>query len=75
VPVVALLETIHPRDRFEEWGPWNNANSIVSKDLECVNCHSSDRKTFECAMQITSEDILEVVKEAVAVSATAGDAS
>ncbi len=61
VPVVAIFGTIHPLDSYKAWGPWGNNHTIVSKDMDCKNCHPSDCKTFDCMNLITANEVLNAV--------------
>lgn len=63
VPVVAIFGPAHPLDSFKEWGPWGENNIIVTKDLNCPNCHPSDCKTFRCLSGISVEDVLDAARQ------------
>lgn len=65
VPVVAIFGNIHPLDSYQEWGPWGEGHTIVTKDLDCVDCHPSDCKTFDCMEQITPEEVLKAVRKTI----------
>jgi ADP-heptose:LPS heptosyltransferase len=58
IPVVAIFGCINPLDNYKRWGPWGNGHIIVSKDLNCPDCHPSDCKTFDCMRLITPKEVL-----------------
>ena len=58
IPVVAIFGCINPLDNYRRWGPWGNGHIVVSKDLNCPDCHPSDCKTFDCMMLITPKEVL-----------------
>jgi ADP-heptose:LPS heptosyltransferase len=63
IPTVAIFGNIHPLDSYQKWGPWGNGHMIVSKNLQCNNCHPSDCYDFMCLESITVDDVLGVVKK------------
>ena len=63
VPVVAIFGNIHPLDSYQEWGPWGEGHIVVSKNLDCKNCHPGDCKTFDCMNLITPEDVLRAAEK------------
>lgn len=58
IPVVAIFGCINPLDNYKRWGPWGNGHIVVSKDLNCPDCHPSDCKTFDCMRLITPKEVL-----------------
>lgn len=62
VPVVAVFGPVHPLDSYKEWGPWGEGHTVVSKDLDCPECHPTDCKTFDCMRLITVEDVMKAVR-------------
>lgn len=58
IPVVAIFGCINPLDNYRRWGPWGNGHIVVSKDLNCPDCHPSDCKTFDCMRLITPKEVL-----------------
>jgi ADP-heptose:LPS heptosyltransferase len=58
VPVVAIFGNIHPLDSYLEWGPWGEGHIVVSKNLNCPDCHPSDCKTFDCMKLISASEVL-----------------
>ena len=63
VPVVAIFGNIHPLDSYQEWGPWGEGHIVVSKDLNCPDCHPGDCKTFDCLRLISSQEVLQAVSQ------------
>ncbi len=57
VPVVAIFGNIHPKDSYQEWGPWNDRHIIVHKDMACKKCHPGDCLSYECMDRISVEDV------------------
>jgi heptosyltransferase-2 len=62
VPVVAIFGVIHPLDSCHEWGPWGGNHTVVSKDLNCPECHPTDCDTFDCMQLISAEEVFEAAK-------------
>jgi ADP-heptose:LPS heptosyltransferase len=62
VPVVAIFGNIHPLDCYEEWGPWGEGHIVVSKKLDCPECHPSDCGTFDCMRLISVQDVFEAAQ-------------
>lgn len=58
VPVVAVFGSSHLLDSYKEWGPWSKKNIVVTRNLDCLNCHPSDCKDFHCMDAVTPEDVL-----------------
>jgi len=65
VPVVAIFGSVHPLDSFKKWGPWGDGHSIVSKDLNCNNCHPSDCETYDCMNLIEPEDVMKAITKQI----------
>lgn len=65
VPVIAIFGTMHPLDSYKEWGPWGEKHIIISKELECGDCHPSDCKTFDCMKLISSEEVSKAAKKII----------
>lgn len=63
VPVVAIFGNIHPLDSYQEWGPWGEGHIVVSRNLNCSDCHPSDCKTFDCLQLISAEEVLEAARQ------------
>jgi ADP-heptose:LPS heptosyltransferase len=61
VPVVAIFGNIHPKDSFQEWGPWGSGNIIINKDLGCLDCHPGDCPDYLCYSAVTVEDVFGAV--------------
>lgn len=57
VPVVAIFGAAHPKDSYQEWGPWEERCAVVSKEMNCRHCHPGDCSTLECMEQIIVEDV------------------
>lgn len=58
VPVVAIFGNINPLDSYQEWGPWGQGHIVISKNLNCPDCHPSDCKTFDCMKLISASCVL-----------------
>lgn len=65
VPVVAIFGCIHPLDSYKKWGPWGDGHIVVSKNLNCPECHPSDCNTFDCMRLITSKEVLEAASRQI----------
>lgn len=65
VPVVAIFGNIHPLDSYQAWGPWGEGHIVVSKNLNCPDCHPSDCKTFDCLELLTADEVLEAAKKQI----------
>lgn len=63
VPVVAIFGSQHPLDSYQEWGPWGEGHIVVSKDLNCPECHPSDCITFNCMKLISVQDVFVAVQK------------
>ena len=63
VPVVAIFGSIHPMDHYKKWGPWGKGHIVVSKDLNCRDCHPSNCKTYDCMKLISVDDVFEAVEK------------
>ncbi len=63
IPVVAIFGAIHPLDSYQEWRPWNEKHIVVSKNLNCPQCHPTDCKTFECMEMISADDVVNAAEE------------
>jgi len=61
IPVVAVFVGV-PLDSCEVWGPWNSKHEILTKKLNCVDCHPSDCRSFECINSVSTRDVLAAVK-------------
>jgi len=61
IPVVAIFGCVNPLDNYKRWGPWGNGHIVVSKDLNCPDCHPSDCETFDCMRLITTKEVLEAI--------------
>jgi ADP-heptose:LPS heptosyltransferase len=69
VPVIAIFGNIHPLDSYQEWGPWGKGHVVVSKNLNCPDCHPTDCMTFDCMNLITANEVMDaVVRQFEAVS-------
>lgn len=67
VPVVAISGIINPLDSYLEWGPCGEGHIVVSKNLQCPDCHPSDCKTFDCLNLISVEDVLEAANKQMGI--------
>jgi len=65
VPVVAIFGSKHPMDNYKKWGPWGEGHIVVSKNLDCLDCHPGDCKTFECMELISPTDVLKAVEKII----------
>jgi len=63
VPVVAIFGAIHPLDSYQEWGPWSEKHIVISKNLNCPQCHPADCKTFECLKLVTVDDVMNAAEK------------
>lgn len=63
VPVVAIFGNIHPRDSFQEWGPWGEGHIVVRKDLSCPSCHPGDCRTYACMDAVTVDDVFQAASK------------
>lgn len=63
VPVVAIFGVVNPLDSYQEWGPWGEGHIVVSKNLQCPDCHPSDCKTFDCLGLISTDEVFIACKE------------
>ena len=61
VPVVAIFGPVHPLDSYQEWGPWGPGHIVVSKNLNCLDCHPSDCREFKCMDLITVDEVMAAV--------------
>ncbi len=58
VPVVAIFGSIHPSDSYNKWGPWGEGHIVVSKNLNCYDCHPSDCENMDCMRLIEPEEVM-----------------
>lgn len=65
VPVVAIFGCIHPQDSYKRWGPWGKNHLVISKELNCVDCHPSTCDSFDCLNLIEPHDVMTAVAEQV----------
>lgn len=65
VPVVAIFGSIHPFDSYKTWGPWGDKHIVISKDLNCPECHPTDCRTFDCMRLITADQVFEAAKRQI----------
>lgn len=63
IPVVAIFGAIHPLDSYQEWRPWSEKHIVVSKNLNCPQCHPTDCRTFECLEMISADDVVKAAEE------------
>lgn len=62
IPVVSLFGSTHPYDSYRAWGPWGTKHIVVSKNLDCKNCHPGDCKHYDCMRLITSDDVFQAAR-------------
>jgi ADP-heptose:LPS heptosyltransferase len=65
VPVVAIFGNIHPLDSYLEWGPWGEGHIVVSKNLNCPDCHPGNCRAFSCMELITAEEVFAAAKKQI----------
>lgn len=62
IPVVAIFGNIHPADHYRHWGPWGEGQAIVTKNLNCLNCHPADCLSLDCMKLISPEDVMQAAE-------------
>ena len=63
VPVVAIFGAITPLASYNMWGPWSKKNIIVTKNLDCPQCHPTDCESYDCMRLINEEDVMAAAKK------------
>lgn len=58
VPVVAIFGNVHPVDSYKSWGPWGEGHTIISKNLDCLDCNPGDCLSLDCIKLINPEDVI-----------------